>query len=157
VTVRWRPPRIGLFLILAWLVGSTMISAILALQTAGSHNATLVAFGIWGVVFVVATYVVLALAINSTKVRVEGDKLVVSSGPLPGGGSSCTDVREIEDVYTASFVTSGARGFGGLAYKVLARTKTKGVIPVVAMSNLDADVAEDVAREVQAMIWKSHG
>lgn len=156
MTVRWRPPRIGLFLIVAWLLGSSVISFIVTTETAGFRYAGIV-LSVWGLLFAIASYIVLALAVNSTSVRVDEGKLVVRNGPLPGGGASSTDVREVQDVYTASFMTSGARGFGGLAYKVLARTKTLGTIPIVAMSNLDADTAEDVAREIEAMIWKSRG
>ena len=52
-------------------------------------------------------------------------KLVVGNGPIPFGGSSSTDVRDIEDVFVSSYMTSGARGLtGGKAYAVSARTRT---------------------------------
>jgi hypothetical protein len=155
VSVRWRPGRIGLFLLGAWAVGSMVISFIVASQAQGFRYAAVV-LGIWGLLFVAFTYVVLALALNSTNVRVESGKLVVGNGPIPFGGGSSTDVSEIEDVFVSSYVTSGARGLtGGKAYTVSARTKTSGIIPIVANSVLDSDVAEDLARKIKAMLAAS--
>jgi hypothetical protein len=154
VNVRWRPRRIGLFLLGAWLGGSVVISFIVASQVQGFRYGAFV-LGVWAVLFAGFTYFVLALALNSTSVRVDSGKLVVSNGPLPAGGGSSTDVREIEDVFASSYMTPGARGFGGKAYTVLARTKSDGTIPIVANSVLDSHVAEDLAREVEAMIWKA--
>jgi hypothetical protein len=132
-----------------------VISLIVASQAQGFRYAAVV-LGIWGLLFVAFTYVVLALALNSTNVRVESGKLVVGNGPIPFGGGSSTDVSEIEDVFVSSYVTSGARGLtGGKAYTVSARTKTSGTIPIVANSVLDSDVAEDLARKIKAMLAAS--
>jgi hypothetical protein len=152
VSVRWRPGRIGLFLLGAWVVGSMVISFIVASQVQGFRYAPVV-LGVWALLFVAFTYVVLALALNSTSVRVESARLVVRNGPIPFGGGSSTDVREIEEVFVSSYMTSGARGLtGGKAYTVSARTKTSGTILIIANSVLDADVAEDLARKIQAML-----
>ncbi len=152
MSVRWRPGRIGLFLLGAWVVGSMVISFIVASQVQGFRYAAVVLV-VWGLLFIAFTYVVLALALNSTNVGVASGKLVVGNGPIPFGGSSSTDVRDIEDVFVSSYMTSGARGLtGGKAYTVSARTKTSGTIPIIANSVLDSDVAEDLARKIQAML-----
>jgi hypothetical protein len=152
VSVRWRPGRIGLFLLGAWLFGSVVISFVVASQVQGFRYAPVV-LGAWALLFAAFTYVVLALALNSTNVRVESGKLVVGNGPIPFGGGSSTDVREIEEVFVSSYVTPGARGLtGGTAYTILARAKTSGTIPIIANSVLDADVAEDLARKIREMI-----
>ena len=148
MSVRWRPPRIGLFLLGAWLVGSIVISLILRGEMQGFRYAAVV-LGVWALLFLGFTYVVLALAFNSTNVRVEMGKLVVRNGPLPFGGSSSTDVGEIEDVFVSSYQTPGARGMtGGKAYSVVARTRTSGTIPVVVNSALDSDEAEEIAKRI---------
>ncbi|HTA37592.1 MAG TPA: hypothetical protein VK760_00880, partial [Candidatus Acidoferrales bacterium] len=74
MSVRWRPPRIGLFLLGAWLVGSIVISLILRGEMQGFRYAAVV-LGVWALLFLGFTYVVLALAFNSTNVRVEMGKL----------------------------------------------------------------------------------
>ena len=155
MSVRWRPPRVGLFLLGAWLFGSVVISFVVASQVQGFRYAAVV-LGVWGLLFVATTYVVLALALNSTRVRVESGKLVVGNGPIPFGGISTTDVCEIEGVFVSSFATPGARGLtGGTAYTVSARTKTGGTVPVIANSVLDADVAEHLAHRMRAMLAPS--
>jgi hypothetical protein len=157
VNVSWRAPRMGLLLLGAWLVGSVVISFVVASQVQGFRYAAVV-LGVWALLFAGFTYVVLALAINSTSVSVESKKLVVRNGPIPFGGGSSTDVREIEDVFVSSYMTSGARGLtGGKAYTVAARTKTSGTIPIIANSVLDSDAAEDLARRIEAMIFKVSG
>ena len=155
MNVRWRSGRIGLFLTGAWLIGSVVVSFIVSTQVQGFRYGAVV-LGVWGLLFFGFTYVVLALALNSTSVRVESGNLVVRNGPVPlGGGGSSTDVREIEDVLVSSYQTTGARGLtGGKAYTVAARTKTGGTVPIVANSVLDSDVAEDIARKIEAMIFK---
>jgi hypothetical protein len=153
VNVRWRPPRTGLFLLGAWLAGSVVISFIVETQVQGFRYGAVV-LGAWALLFLGFTYFVLALALNSTSVRVELGKLVIRNGPLPIGGGSSTALAEIEDVIVSSYMTPGARGFGGRAYTVMARTKTGGSIPLIANSVLDSDVAEDLARRVEAMMWK---
>lgn len=96
---------------------------------------------------------VLALALNSTSVRVESAKLVVGDGPIPFGGGSSTDVREIVDVFVSSYTTPGARGLtGGTAYTISARTKSSGTVPIVANSVLDSDVADDLVQKIQSML-----
>jgi hypothetical protein len=155
MNVRWRPPRTGLFLLGAWLAGSVVISFIVSSEARGFRYGVVV-LAVWGLLFLAFTYVVLALAINSTNVRIESGKLVVSNGPLPVGGGSSTDVREIEEVFVSSYMTSGARGLtGGKAYTVAARTKTSATIPIIANSVLDCDVAEDLARKIEAMLLSS--
>ena len=109
----------------------------------------------WSLLFFGFTYVVLALALNSTRVAVEAGRLVVSNGPVPFGGGSSTDVRRIEDVVVSSYRTPGARGLtGGTAYTVAARTSDGGSVAIVANSVLDSDVAEDLAREIKAMLTR---
>jgi hypothetical protein len=155
VNVRWRPPRTGLFLLGAWLFGSVVISFVVASQVQGFRYAAVV-LGVWALLFVAFTYVVLALALNNTNVRVESGKLVVGNGPIPFGGGSSTDVREIEDVFVSSYETPGARGLtGGKAYTISARTITSGTIPIIANSVLDSDVAEDLAQKIAAMLAAS--
>jgi hypothetical protein len=155
MTVRWRNGRTGPFLVVAWLVGSVAISFILTSSVAGQGFAVYV-LGAWAAVFVAFTYFVIALAVNSTTVCVESGKLVVTNGPLPGGGNSATDVRDITDVLTTSYMTPGAKGPGGVAYRVLARTRASGTIPIFSLTMIgDLKTAEDLARKVEAMIWKS--
>jgi hypothetical protein len=151
VIVRWRAPRTGLFLLCAWLAGSVVISFIVETQVRGFRFGAFV-LGAWALLFLGFTYFVLALALNSTRVRIESGKLVVGNGPVPAGGESSTDVREIEDVFAEAFMTSGARGFGGKAYAVVARTRTGGTIPIIANSVLDAGVAGDLAERVRALL-----
>jgi hypothetical protein len=135
-------------LLAAWLVGSMVISFIVTSQAQGFRYAPVV-LGVWALLFVGFTYVVLALALNRTSIRVESGKLIVRNGPIPFGGNSSTDVGDIEDVFVSSYRSSGARGLtGGTAYTVMARTRSRGTIPIIVESVLDAEVAENLAHVI---------
>jgi hypothetical protein len=151
VNVRWRPPRTGLFLLVAWLLGSIVVSFLVETQLEGFRYAAVV-LGVWALLFFGFTYVVLALALNSTHVSAESGKLIVRNGPVPFGGGSSTDVRDIEDVFVSSYMTSGARGFGGRAYTVTARRRNGETIPIIANSVLDSEAAEDLAGRIKEML-----
>jgi hypothetical protein len=155
MTVRWRAPKTAAFLAAVWILGATVISVVVGGEVAGTRAAPYV-WSAWGLLCLAVTYFVACLALNRTTVCVEAGKLIVRSGPLPDWGNSATDVREIEDVVASAVTTPGAKGPGGVAYVVGARTKAGKTIPIFAATAiLDRERAEDLARRVEAMIWRA--
>jgi hypothetical protein len=153
MTRKWRPARVGLFLVGAWLFGAVAISSIISVEIDGSPAAPYV-WGAWGLLLLGVSYFVACLALNTTSVSVVSGKLVVRSGPMPDWGKSETDLREIEEIFTTPVMTPGARGAGGYVYIVQARTKGGKTIPIFANTSIpEQSQADEIARQIEAMIW----
>jgi hypothetical protein len=117
----------------------------------------IVAWFVWALLFAAFTYLVCSLALNRTTVYVASGRLVVRNGPVPSTGNSATDVLEIAEISTSSYQATAARGLGGRLYTVFARTNDGKTIPIFATAQIDdQSAADDLARQVEAMIWKSH-
>lgn len=112
----------------------------------------------WSLAFAVGGYVVLSLALNSTKVNVESGNLTAQSGPLHWGWKGANSVVRVADVsqlVVDSYMTMGFLGPGGRLYGISARLADGKRIPIVTYAMIGTGCradAESLARRLAAML-----